>query len=160
MKQCFAMEQGRALLSSPIAPAGILKTPAADNKALISWYLTARSEKYLNNEVVDIPINTLLSSSYFKPWVSGFIEAEGSFCLRTNGNASFSISQKNDLFILLAIKTFFNGTNKVRKIGDDFYEWAVYKKQVLWSIENHISKYPLLGYKKTQADFFYSKIKL
>nr|YP_010500146.1 putative LAGLIDADG homing endonuclease [Gormaniella terricola]UWV18323.1 putative LAGLIDADG homing endonuclease [Gormaniella terricola] len=160
MKQCLAMEQRRALLCHPIAPAGVLTTPAADNKALISWYLTARSEKYLNNDVVDIPINTLLSTSYFKPWVSGFIEAEGCFCLRTIGNASFSISQKNDLYLILAIKSLFNGTNKVRKIGDDFYEWAVYKKQVLWSIEDHLSRYPLLGYKKSQADFFYSKIKL
>lgn len=51
---------------------------------------------------------------HFNEWLSGFIEAEGCFCVRERGPCSFSIGQNNDLFLLEAIKTYFGIHSLVR----------------------------------------------
>lgn len=48
---------------------------------------------YVQNQKEEAQLNTL---PYFGRWLSGFIEAEGCFCLRKNLNRSFSIAQNND----------------------------------------------------------------
>lgn len=57
----------------------------------------------------------VLSAPHWPHWLCGFTEAEGCFCIRANGNLSFSIAQKNGSEVMHAIKTFFNATNKVRQ---------------------------------------------
>jgi hypothetical protein len=49
----------------------------------------------------------LLLKSHFRNWYCGFTEAEGCFCIRSNGDLSFRIAQKNDFYLLHAIKKFF-----------------------------------------------------
>ena len=89
-----------------------------------------------------------IDNSYFKEWLSGFIEAEGCFSIRTSSNnQSFSIGQNNDKYIIDKIKSHFNILNQVRKINNRFWFIEVYRKSVLINIVNHCIEYPLLGEK-------------
>ncbi|MBV8801663.1 MAG: hypothetical protein JO131_01615 [Gammaproteobacteria bacterium] len=109
----------------------------------VELYLNARDLKYSNtNEVVDI------NDSYFKEWLSGFIEAEGCFSTRMmSNNHSFSIGQNDNKYILEKIKSYFHITNQIRKIKDRFWFIEVYRRSVLINIINHCIEYPLLGEK-------------
>jgi len=56
----------------------------------VNQYLKERSLKYENPPLIAFhPLPT-----YFSAWLSGFIEAEGCFCIRKSGQRSFSIGQK------------------------------------------------------------------
>lgn len=110
----------------------------------VEWYLNARDKKYLktNGEVLKI------DNIYFNEWLSGFIEAEGSFSIRnSSNNHSFSIGQNDDKHLIDKIKNHFNITNTVRKIGNRFWFIEVYRKSILINIINHLIEYPLLGEK-------------
>lgn len=102
-----------------------------------------------------------ITSSYFESWLSGFIEAEGCFCLRAGNNHSFSIGQKKDKFLIEMIKDYFNCSNNIRILKDDFYLLEVYKKESLRKIVNHClsSKNPLLGAKAKSLALFLTKFK-
>ena len=57
---------------------------------------------------------------YFKPWLSGFIEAEGHFSLVFNDQgklrkSSFSIGQLDELHILNMVQFYFQSDNKILK---------------------------------------------
>ena len=111
----------------------------------IEWYLKNRNNKYL--DIKDIKNNIIINESYFKEWLSGFVEAEGCFTIRKNNIYSFSIGQKNDKYILEYIKNYFNATNQIRQINDNFWSIEIYKKSTLINIINHFHCYPLLGEK-------------
>lgn len=90
---------------------------------------------------------------YFSSWLSGFIEAEGSWAKRTGSiGFSFSISQNYDRYILEAILEYFNQSHLAIGVPD---------KKILYFIEignavgvekvvNHCLNYPILGYKYFQ----------
>jgi hypothetical protein len=110
----------------------------------VEWYLNARDKKYLKTNVEVLNID----NSYFNEWLSGFLEAEGCFTIKTNANNhSFSIGQNDDKYIIEKIKSHFNITNQVRKIGNRFWFIEVYRKSTLIKIINHCIEYPLLGEK-------------
>ena len=48
-------------------------------------------------------------------WLLGFVEAEGSFVIRSKGSTSFAIGQNNYRYLLEAINTKFGCVNKVIK---------------------------------------------
>ena len=110
----------------------------------VEWYLNTRDKKYLKYKTELLNID----NSYFNEWLSGFIEAEGCFSVRTNSNnCSFSIGQNDDKYILDQIKNHFYTTNQVRKKGDRFWVLEIYRKSILINIISHCIKYPLLGEK-------------
>lgn len=123
------------------------KIPTRD---IINTFLLNRNLKY--NQQLDI-INSKASAinlkipSYFKEWLSGFIESEGCFSIRKSNNHSFSIGQNDDLYLIDAIKQYFEVTNKIRNPYGKFYYLEVYKKEVLLKIVAHCTNYPLLGEK-------------
>lgn len=96
--------------------------------------------------------------SYFKCWLSGFIEAEGCFSLRKNNNHSFSIGQNDDRYLVAAIKQYFEAANIVRNPYGKFYFLEVYKKEILLKIINHCTNYPLLGEKLESLKKFSKKV--
>lgn len=96
--------------------------------------------------------------SYFKSWLSGFIEAEACFSLRKNKNHSFSIGQNDDHYLIAAIKQYFEATNIVRNPYARFYSLEVYRKEVLLRIISHCSNYPLLGVKLESLKKFSKKV--
>lgn len=131
-----------------------LKTCLANSS--IDIYLKNRNKKYSNQMSIinSYSKNYFRIPTYFSSWLSGFIEAEGSFCIRVNKSPSFSIGQKDDYFLIDTIKQFFSATNKVRNPSKNFYFLEVYKKEVLEKIVNHCTNYPLLGEKSLSLKKF------
>jgi hypothetical protein len=96
--------------------------------------------------------------TYFAPWLSGFIEAEGNFSLVFNEKGSlrksaFTIGQNDELHILIWINQYFNSKTailkgKAKKGGNfDYYRLYLYNAESRKLLFEHFYKYPLLGYK-------------
>lgn len=133
----------------------------------VNIYLIDRNKKFESQKelIKEMSIKSLQIEkqvSYFDSWLSGFIEAEGCFCLRSStNNHSFTIGQKNDKYLIEMIKNYFNCSNKVRTINKDFYLLEVYKKESLIKIINHCnnSENSLLGEKANSLALFITKFK-
>jgi len=125
----------------------------------VEWYLQARGNKYLTREQSSNRVNLKHLPVYFNEWLSGFIEAEGCFCIRKKGSLSFSIGQKHEKILLDAIKTHFNITNKIYNPSKDFWVVETYKSSTLHNIIQHCSTYPLLGQKNSSLNKFKTVIK-
>lgn len=137
-------------------------------KNSVDWYLNNRNLKYSNQITIinSNPLNSLAFSkdstnylSYFNGWISGFIEAEGCFSIRKNGNHSFSIGQNDDIYLLNEIKQFFAADNIIRNSYANFYSLEIYKKVILNKIINHCKNFPLLGQKAESLNEFIKKFK-
>jgi hypothetical protein len=114
----------------------------------IHWYLAHRSQ--MNGFAGPLKPQSLLHCGYYPEWVSGFIEAEGSFHVRSNGNHSFSIGQKKEAHLLASIRDYFQIRSSVRlhtSQVQDFYSLEVYEKATLGRMVKHFETYPLLGEK-------------
>ncbi len=125
----------------------------------VKLYLKIRKDKYLIAEkFLTWKPEEFVILPYFKEWLSGFIEAEGCFCLRKNGNHSFSISQKINSDLLLAIKIYLRTSVRVRHVKPDFFILETYNKASLKKISEHCITYPLLGQKSESFKNFYQYI--
>ena len=133
------------LTSKKICQLAFIKTCLTNTSVEI--YLSNRNLKY--NKQLAIIESTMDNKIpfYFKEWLSGFIEAEGCFSIRKSNNHSFSIGQNDDIYLIHAIKQYFEITNKVRNLYGKFYFLEVYNKKVLLKIITHCDNYPLLGEK-------------
>nr|YP_010714069.1 LAGLIDADG homing endonuclease [Fuscoporia gilva]WDD39632.1 LAGLIDADG homing endonuclease [Fuscoporia gilva] len=117
----------------------------------VDLYFKTRNKKYLQHKIKEIKFY----KSYFNEWLSGFIEAEGCFSIRSKNNIhSFSIGQNNDKYILDFIKNHFCIFNEVRNKKDKFWFIEVYRKSILLNIIDHCNKYPLLGEKLVSFNKF------
>lgn len=137
------------------------------NNPNLDKYVYNRSRKYfLQKELCKLFKNEFKIPDYFSSWLSGFIEAEGSFLLRKNkrGNKHtkcFSIGQNNDEYLIMAIKEYLFSNNKIQfkkcKIKDKsnflYNNWGGYYKIEIYGAKsrnilyNHFDKHPLLGNK-------------
>ncbi len=125
----------------------------------VDFYLQTRDLKYdMQDQVIKkLAADNLHESKDFPAWLSGFIEAEGCFTnrLQSSKNASFSISQKKDFFLIEAVKNYIGAKNIIRYVSEkNLYVLEVYSCHVLEFMENHFDKYPLLGEKKIQYENF------
>jgi len=146
------------LTSRKICQLAFLKTCLVDTS--VETYLLHRKLKY-DKQLTIINSNFYLKKnlpSYFKEWLSGFIEAEGCFSIRKSNNPSFSIGQKDDFYLIDAIKQYFEVTNKLRNTYGKFYSIEIYKKEVLLKIITHCTNYPLLGEKLESLNKFNQKL--
>ena len=125
----------------------------------VETYLLKRDFKYyLQLKIIKYNNNNFKIPSYFKGWLSGFIEAEGCFSVRKFNNHSFSIGQNDDFYLIEAIKLYFEATNKVRNPYGKFYIVEIYKKETLLKIIHHCTNYPLLGEKLESLKKFDKKL--
>ena len=131
------------LTSKKICQLAFLKTCLTETS--VEKYLFTRDTKFKEQSAI-INANFKLPT-YFKAWLSGFIEAEGCFSIRKTKAHSFSIGQNDDVYLIDAIKQYFEISNKVRNPYGNFYFIEVYKKEVLAKIVAHCTNYPLLGEK-------------
>ena len=161
------------LTSKKICQLEFLKRCLLENS--VDSYLSNRDYKYvnqpaiLNSDPFGLEINSYAPHvsatggrnlpNYFKGWLSGFVEAEGCFSIRKSNNHSFSIGQKDDLYLMNAIKQFLGTTNTVRNPSRNFYSLEIYKKETLKKIINHFNNYPLLGEKAESFQKFNQKFK-
>lgn len=146
------------LTSKKICQLAFLKTCLTNTSA--ETYLLNRGLKYSQQiAILNSNIN-FKTPNYFEGWLSGFIEAEGCFSIRKSNNHSFSIGQNDDVYLIEAIKQYFEVTNKVRNSGvaGKFYFLEVYKKEVLEKIITHCINYPLLGEKLESLKKFRQKL--
>lgn len=108
------------------------------------------SFKDLSTPILYYNKDDVLNFSYFSEWLSGFIEAEGSFFIN-QGKASFNICQNYEEGIILAIKEKFeissNLNIRLTSSNNTNYLISTSKKSCIINICNHIKKYPLLGEK-------------
>ena len=109
------------------------------------------------------PVSANNYPSYFGSWLAGFIEAEGSFSIRNTKNViTFSVSQLNDLYLIDAIRAFFNQNHltiyaKTQKSGKILYELSVGSLAGITAVIKHCQ--PLLqGYKYVQLAEFVHKV--
>ena len=119
----------------------------------VGTYLLNRNLKY-DKQLTIIKDNFNLNRpSYFKEWLSGFIEAKGCFSLRKS-NHYFSIGQKDDFYLIYTIKQYFGVTNKLRNTKSKFYYMEIHNKEVLLKIIAHCTNYTLLGEKLESLKIF------
>jgi hypothetical protein len=78
--------------------------------------------------------------------------------MRKSNNHSFSIGQNDDVYLLNAIKNYFEATNNVRNPNGNFFFLEIYKKEVLLKIIVHCTNYPLLGEKLVSLNKFNQKL--
>ena len=123
----------------------IYLTKTCLNKKLLDIFLFNRNVKY--DKQLTIIKSDFKIPSYFKEWLSGYIEAKGCFSIKKSNNHSFLIGQNHDLYLIEAIKQWFKVTNKVKNSYDKFYYIKIYNKEVLLKIITHCTNYPLLGEK-------------
>ena len=117
------------------------------SKTSLNLYMSNRKLKYDKQLIIIKSKVNFNIPSYFKYWLSGFIEAKGCFSLRENKKHSFSIGQNDDRYLITAIKQYFRATNIVRNSSGNFYSLEVYKKEVILRIITHCTNQPLLGEK-------------
>lgn len=127
----------------------------------IDEYFATKDDKYLDlyTIILNKPFNNVLKLEYFKIWLIGFIEAEGCFCLRNTNNHSFSISLKNEHFLIEAIKVLFNASTKIRSVKGNLYILEIYKRDTLLEIFNLIKEYPLIGEKRESYLKFFEHLR-
>lgn len=147
------------LTSRKICQLAFMKICLSDSSHFaLQTYLLNRKLKY-DKQLTIINSNANFNlPSYFKVWLSGFIEAEGCFSIRKSNNHSFSIGQNDDIYLIDAIKKYFEISNIIRNPYGNFYFLEVYKKEVLLNIINHCSNYPLLGEKLESLNKFKQKL--
>ena len=133
------------LTSKKICQLAFLKTCLTETS--VEKYLSTRDTKFKEQFTIINANTNIKVPLYFKAWLSGFIEAEGCFSIRKTKAHSFSIGQNDDVYLIDAIKQYFEISNKVRNHYGNFYFIEVYNKEVLAKIVAHCTNYPLFGEK-------------
>lgn len=91
-----------------------------------------------------------IKPSYFSPWLSGFIEAEGHFGM--SHDLLFQIGQNQDYYIIKAIQTKFESVHALLvkptlKADINYYTITMYGP-ALKKVVAHCDTYPLIGAKR------------
>nr|YP_008965354.1 LAGLIDADG [Rhynchosporium commune]AHC02355.1 LAGLIDADG [Rhynchosporium commune] len=144
------------LTSRKICQLAFLKTCLLNTS--VETYLFNRNNKYNKQLTIIKSSSSSNYPSYFKEWLSGFIEAEGCFSIRKSNNHSFSIGQNEDFNLINVIRQYFEVTNTIRYINSKFYYLEIYKKEVLFKVISHCTDYPLLGEKSVSLKKFHKNL--
>jgi len=119
----------------------------------------------------DIPLNIdikyktdldYIKLDYFKNWIVGFVIAEGSFFCKKKGCCCFSLKQKNNLNLMIAIKSFFSNTTKMHIENSIYNYFVVSSKKDIQKVINFFSfegNTPLLGLKLIQYHTWLNTLK-
>jgi hypothetical protein len=121
----------------------------------------------MNNKNLAAKNSSYSSSVLYPNYITGFIDAEGSFgiYLRKNPKCKngfevkgmFQINlHKNDSVLLENIKLFFSNVGKIYKKKESL-SYAVESKKLLPVIIDHFEKYPLISQKRADYILFLFK---
>jgi LAGLIDADG endonuclease len=138
-----------------------------DKDILNNWQQLKDNKYSLQSKLLDKFNTDFVLPHYFSAWLSGFIEAEGSFKLIKYSNNSikfsqFVIGQNYEKHILNSILKYFNKENcKIAEIKTNldmsiqpviYYKIGLGGKEFRLSLKNHFYIYPLLGNKNLQYE--------
>ena len=153
-----------ALSSKTICQLEYLKQCLLETNRSWNYYLQTRSNKYENQQKLIEQYNKSFNiPDYFQCWLSGFLEAEGSF---KNSYNCLRIGVNHDWYIINAIKDYFHShhTISLRKSGGKGnqkmhrYNIAISSRPVLSIVIKHFEQYPLLGYKRVSYEYLVTKL--
>lgn len=141
----------RKILQLEYIKKGLLKLDREDNTA---GSINNRDLKYINQPELIKRLNIEFKEpDYFLEWLSGYIEAEGSFITRKDnrGSKGFSILPGEDLYLIRAINNRLGLGGTIESTPESIY----YKIEVYGSgwenlkriFDNHFTFQPLLGAK-------------
>ena len=105
--------------------------------------------------IFELPKTALeyLSLAFFKNWLVGFTNAEGSFCIKKNNDGCFQLKQRIHLQLFEAFKLIFNTKRKMTIEMDRYIQFSVSSKTDIQTVINFFSfsgLHPLIGLKNIQ----------
>ena len=105
--------------------------------------------------IFELPKTALeyLSLSFFKNWLVGFTNAEGSFCIKKNNDASFQLKQIIQYQLFEAFKLLFNTKRNISIEMDKYAQFSVSSKADIQTVIDFFSfsgLHPLIGLKNIQ----------
>ena len=105
--------------------------------------------------IFELPKTALeyLSLAFFKNWLVGFTNAEGSFCIKKNNDGCFQLKQRIHLQLFEAFKLIFNTKRKITIEMDRYIQFSVSSKTDIQTVINFFSfsgLHPLIGLKNIQ----------
>jgi LAGLIDADG endonuclease len=90
---------------------------------------------------------------FFKNWLVGFTNAEGSFLMKKNNDGCFQLKQRIHKDLFLAFKLFFNTNRNIYIEKDKFAQFAISSKADIQKVIDFFSfsgTHPLIGLKRIQ----------
>ena len=94
-----------------------------------------------------------LNLKFFRNWVVGFTNAEGSFLIKANNDGCFQLKQRTHVQLFEAFKLLFNTNRNVGIEKNRFIQFSVTSKKDIQKVIDFFSfsgLYPLIGYKNIQ----------
>ena len=95
----------------------------------------------------------ILKLSFFKNWLVGFTNAEGSFYMKKNKDGCYSLKQKIHLDLFEALKFLFNTKRSIYIENDKYAQFSVSSKSDVQKVIHFFSfsgLHPLIGLKNIQ----------
>lgn len=130
------------------------------NNPCIATYLKTKGNFIESSTIIIKKAEEYLTLPYFSEWLSGFIEAEGSFYINNN-TLVFEIGQNNEYYLIKAIQYYFKIDRSIEKRNYrqdiDYFRTRTSKKIVIQLIILHITKWPLLGEKNVSFNNIFIK---
>jgi len=141
-----------------------MQTDYAFFKYCLNTQPTMSEYKYLKENKHLVPgfhpiqrsVQTLTQLSWIQWWIVGFIEAEGCFCVRTNGRISFSVGQKDEKILIELIQKFFEMSNKIQLKANNMFVIEGSRRSMLDRVIQFFDTYEFLGEKKVSFERFKS----
>ncbi|KIM34596.1 hypothetical protein M413DRAFT_80246 [Hebeloma cylindrosporum] len=102
----------------------------------------------LPNKAIDI-----INLAFFKHWLVGFTNAEGSFCIKNNNDGCFIIKQKIHVNLFEAFNLLFKTERKISIEQNKYAQFSVCSKLDIQNVINFFSfsgLHPLIGLKNIQ----------
>ena len=94
-----------------------------------------------------------LSLAFFKNWLVGFTNAEGSFCIKKNNDACFQLKQRIHVHLFEAFKLLFKTNRNISIEKDKYLQFSVSSKTDIQTVIDFFSfsgLHPLIGLKYIQ----------
>lgn len=128
------------------------------SRPTLSEYKYLKQNKHLvpGFQPLQRSVHTLTQLSWIHWWIVGFIEAEGCFCVRTNGRISFSVGQKDEKILIELIQEFFQMSNKIQCKANTMFVIEGSQRSMLGRVIQFFDTYEFLGEKKVSFERFKS----
>jgi hypothetical protein len=94
-----------------------------------------------------------INLAFFKDWLVGFTNAEGSFCIKNNKDGCYQLKQRIHVQLFGAFQVFFNTKRSIYIENDMYAQFSVSSKTDIQTVINFFSFsgcHPLIGLKSIQ----------